>query len=159
MVDDEVAGGAAAVSPNNRWKSRRWVVGALIMAAVLGGAALVGSQTHWFGLRPDPRQTIAIDRCESAVRRDLAAPSQASFDGIGARADIVTEDDHIAFGFEASKIVSVWAVHGSVASPARSGQMAALRFTCRAVFFDGRPVVTVVNYGSADLPGQLAQHP
>ena len=158
MVDDEVAGGAAAVSPNNRWKSRRWVVGALIVAAMLGVVAIVGSQTHWFGLRPDARQAVAIDRCESAVRQDLAAPAQARFDGVKARADIVTEDDHVRLGFDASKVVALWGVSGSVASPGRSGQQAAMEFTCRAAFFGDEAVRTSVSYWTVDLSGQLAKH-
>jgi hypothetical protein len=101
---------------------------------------MIGSQTHWFGLRPDTREAVAIDRCESAARQDLAAPAHARFDGVKARADIVTEDDHIRLGFDASKVVAMWGVSGSVASPGRSGQQATMEFTCRAAFFDGESV-------------------
>lgn len=139
-------------------RTRLWSVTALVLAILIIGTTLVGSRTHWFGLRPDERQAVAIDHCEAAVRRELTAPAQAQFGAVDARADIVTEDDHIRLGFDASNVVAMWGVSGSVQSPGRSGQMAKLEFDCRAAFFDGGQVRTSLNYGSADLPGQLASH-
>ena len=154
MVDDQAGADEAALNPRT---SRRRLVGALIVAAVAAGVAVAGTQTRWFGLSPDPRETVAIDRCEGAVRHDLAVPEQAHFDGVKARVDSVTEDDHIRLGFDAAKVVAMWGVTGSVTSPGRSGQPATMEFTCRAAFYDDRPVATAVNYGSADLPGQLGK--
>ncbi|WP_418003421.1 hypothetical protein ACNO8X_26535 [Mycobacterium sp. PDNC021] len=152
MVDDQSGADAAPVNP--RASRRRLLV---VLVVVVAGVAVAGSQTRWFGLRPDPREAVAIDRCEDAVRHDLAVPDQAHFDRVRARVDIVTEDDHVRLGFDASKVAAMWGVSGSVASPGRSGQPATLEFACRAAFFEGRPVTASVNYGSADLSGQLGK--
>jgi hypothetical protein len=112
--------------------------------------------THWFGLRPDARRALAITACEDAVRHDLAAPSTARFDDTSAKADVLSEDDRVRLGFDAPRVSAIWAVYGTVASQDKSGQTASLEFACRAAFFDGQATRTSVDFGSADLPGQLA---
>lgn len=162
-ADGDKAGrvGPATPDAHGRFGPRRarlWAVVALVLAILTLGITLIGSHTHWFGILPDQRQAVAIDHCEDAVRRELTVPTQAHFDAVDARADIVTEDDHVRLGFDASNVVAMWGVSGSVQSPGRSGQIATLEFDCRAAFFNGGQIRTSLNYGNADLPGQLASH-
>jgi len=135
---------------------RKRIIAAAALAALAIGVAVVGPCTHWFGLQPDPRRAVAIDRCQAAVRQELRAPAQAQFHIKSARHDIITEDDHVRLSFEAKNVLAMWGVTGTVESPARSGQTASIGFSCRAAFFADQRVDTAVNYFGADLPGQLA---
>ena len=141
---------------NSSKSRRRWLIALTAAAALATGIALTGPRTHWFGLQPDPRQAVAIDHCQDAVRQELRAPKQAQFQIKSARHDIVTEDDHVRLGFDAKNVVATWGVSGTVASPGRSSQISTIEFSCRAAFFSNQAVHTSVNYFSADLPGQLA---
>ncbi|MGH3581366.1 MAG: hypothetical protein ACRDUB_07250 [Mycobacterium sp.] len=133
----------------------RAVVIGVGVAVVLGVAVLIGSLTGWFGLTGDPRHDAATTACQDAVRGTLAAPLTAQFGTLRAREDSLSEDDHVRLGFDAGKVAAVWAVNGTVNSQGRDGKNASLEFACRAAFFDDKAIRTSINYGSADLPGQL----
>jgi hypothetical protein len=104
MVD----GGREAqdVSPRRFTKSRRVVISCVVAAALVIGI-MVGSVTHWFGLQStDGHGESAEASCEDSIRHDLVAPATARFPRNDQRKDILTEDDHVRLGFDASRATS-----------------------------------------------------
>jgi hypothetical protein len=134
------------------------IVAPLLMIALI--VAIAGSMTYWFGLaRPVTNAGQAQSLCEDAVRHNLLAPTNASFQDVDARQDHLSEDDTVGLGFDSHHVKEVWAVDGDVKSPGVSGVEAQSRFTCRAYLFDNQTPRAYGHYSDRNDAGQWVIRP
>ena len=125
-----------------------------VLAFVAATALVAGSMSHWFGLRADPQQSVALAECQQRVRHQLTVPSSARFADVDVAKSLMSEDDDVALGFDSKNVEAVWAVTGALESVNGSGVAGRSQFNCRAYFFREAPVRTSVEYRDVDESGQ-----
>lgn len=114
----------------------RAVITTLVAVAVV--ATAIAGWTAWRAVqRYREGKAMTTATCEDLVRADLTRPGSAEFTGLSwSDAERPSEDDHMAFGSDVDRTVTVWEMGGRVTGTTTSGGTASADFSCRILILD-----------------------